>query len=103
MRDESLVKDVLVELGDDRIQELAAELGTGTEEARTVVEATVSALPASIGHGTLAGVLDRLTPPTAEAVSRQTGLPLRSVTPALELLLPVVLSVIAERHRQALS
>ncbi|MGP4000950.1 DUF937 domain-containing protein [Streptomyces sp. 8N706] len=99
MSDESLQKDVLTELGDDRIQELAGELGTDADVARTVVGTTVSALPGTVGDGTLAGVLGRVTTPTAQTVSRQTGLPLASVTRALELLLPVVLSVIAKRRR----
>ncbi|MER5971437.1 DUF937 domain-containing protein [Streptomyces sp. NPDC002055] len=98
MSDESLQREVLAELGDDRIQELAGELGTDAEGARTVVGTTVAALPSTLGDGTLAGVLGRLTEPTAETVSRQTGLPLASVTRALELLLPVVLSVIAKRR-----
>ncbi|MGP3922935.1 DUF937 domain-containing protein [Streptomyces sp. 8N616] len=99
MRDESLLRDVLAELGDDRIQELAGELGTDAGGARGVVEATVSVVPGTIGDGTLAGVLDRITAPTAEAVAARTGLSLDSVTRALELLLPVVLSVVAERRR----
>jgi hypothetical protein len=99
MRDDALQRDVLIELGDDRIQELAGELGTDLERARLVVEATVSALPRTIGTGTMAGVLDRLTTPTADIVARQAGLPLGSVTRALELLLPVVLSVVAGRRQ----
>ncbi|MET8677645.1 hypothetical protein ABZW18_08645 [Streptomyces sp. NPDC004647] len=100
MSDESLQKDVLDELGDDRIEELARELGTSAAGAVTFVEATVAALPGPIGDGTLAGVLDRLTAPTAKAVSSRTGLPFADVSRALELLLPVVLSVLAERHRE---
>ncbi|MEV6317084.1 DUF937 domain-containing protein [Streptomyces sp. NPDC051776] len=100
MRDESLLSDVLSELGDDRLRELAGELGTDPRGAETVVEATVSALPASTGEGTLAGVMGRISAPTAVAVAERTGLPVDSVSRALELLLPVVLSVIAD-HRRA--
>ncbi|MEU8568875.1 hypothetical protein AB0C51_11020 [Streptomyces pathocidini] len=99
MRDEALLRDVLAELGDDRVQELAGELGTGPEGAREVVGATVAALPASVGDGSPVGVLSKLTGPTAQSVAELTGLPLPAVTRALELLLPVILSVIGERRR----
>ncbi|MGP3984836.1 DUF937 domain-containing protein [Streptomyces sp. KR80] len=99
MSDASLQQEVLAELGDDRIEELARELGTDSYGARQVVESTVTTLPEALGDGPLAGVLDRLATPTAETVSRQTGLPLPDVTRALELLLPVVLSVIAGRRQ----
>ncbi|MFG2191723.1 hypothetical protein [Streptomyces sp. NPDC048639] len=100
MRDESLLGDILAELGDDRLRELAGELGTDVRGAQTAVEATVSAVPASTGEDTLAGVISRISASTADAVAERTGFPVESVSRALELLLPVVLSVIAD-HRRA--
>ncbi|MEU6080723.1 hypothetical protein [Streptomyces sp. NPDC047108] len=100
MRDESLLRDVLAELGDDRLRELAGELGTDARGAQRVVEATVSALPDSTGEGTLAGVISRISASTTATVAERTGFPPDSVSRALELLLPVVLSVIAD-HRRA--
>ncbi|MEU5192038.1 DUF937 domain-containing protein [Streptomyces klenkii] len=45
MGDEALQKDVLDELGEDRIQELAGELGTDADGATRMVRETVAALP----------------------------------------------------------
>ncbi|GAA0491670.1 DUF937 domain-containing protein [Streptomyces stramineus] len=120
MGDEALKKDVLDELGDDRIEELARELGTDAEGARRAVEATVDSLPeeltaparapagatgsgglgGGLGGGLMSGVIGRITAPVAEAVARRTGLPAASVARALELLLPVVVSTIARRRKR---
>ncbi|MEV6670311.1 DUF937 domain-containing protein [Streptomyces sp. NPDC051162] len=113
MGDDSLQKDVLQELGDDRIEELAGELGTDTETAKRVVEATVAELPdeltaapagvqglAGLGGGLMSGVLAKLSGPVANAVAKKTGLPPATVARALELLLPVVLTTIAKRRNR---
>lgn len=114
MGDDSLQKDVLQELGDDRIEELAGELGTDTEAARRVVEATVAELPDELtaapagvqglaglgGGGLMSGVLAKLSGPVANAVAKKTGLPPATVARALELLLPVVLTTIAKRRNR---
>ncbi|MCD9194351.1 DUF937 domain-containing protein [Streptomyces albireticuli] len=120
MGDEALRKDVLDELGEDRIQELAGELGTDSDGAKQVVEATVDALPedltgaaaapagavglgglgGGLGGGLLSGVLGKITGPVAKAVAKKTGLPEASVARALELLLPVVMTTIAKRRRR---
>ncbi|MEV4922946.1 DUF937 domain-containing protein [Streptomyces roseoverticillatus] len=56
MGDEALQKDVLDELGEDRIQELAGELGTDADGATHMVRETVAALPEELtrenGNGT---------------------------------------------------
>ncbi|MEU5419631.1 DUF937 domain-containing protein [Streptomyces sp. NPDC001407] len=111
MGDDSLQKDVLKELGDDRIEELAGELGTDTDAARKVVEATVAELPEELtagaqglaglgGGGLMSGVLAKLSGPVANAVAKKTGLPPATVARALELLLPVVLTTIAKRRNR---
>ncbi|MFF7726768.1 DUF937 domain-containing protein [Streptomyces sp. NPDC008001] len=122
MGDEALQKDVLDELGEDRVQELAGELGTGTDGATRMVRETVAALPdeltrengaapagaaglggfgglgQGLGGGLMSGVLGRITKPVAETVAKRTGLPVAQVTRALELLLPVVMTTIAKRR-----
>ncbi|GGP43160.1 DUF937 domain-containing protein [Streptomyces abikoensis] len=119
MADDSLRADVLDELGDDRIEELAQELGTDTEGAKQVVAATVDELPAELtgggalglgglggglagglGGGLMSGVLSKITRPVAEAVAKRTGLPPATVAKALELLLPVVMTTIAKRRKR---
>ncbi|MFC5721654.1 hypothetical protein ACFP1Z_15895 [Streptomyces gamaensis] len=118
MGDETLRNDVLDELGEDRIEELARELGTDTDGARRVVEVTVAELPAdltegpaalpagavgfggALGGGLMSGVLARISGPVARAVARRTGLPVATVERALELLLPVVLTVIMKRRKR---
>ncbi|MGK5544561.1 DUF937 domain-containing protein [Streptomyces sp. URMC 127] len=126
MGDEALQKDVLDELGEDRVQELAGELGTDADGARRMVRETVAALPEDLtrengaapagaagfggfgglgqglgggpGGGLMSGVLGRITKPVAETVARRTGLPAAQVARALELLLPVVMTAIAKRR-----
>ncbi|MGW1077893.1 DUF937 domain-containing protein [Streptomyces sp. NPDC002537] len=113
MGDDQLKKDVLDELGTDRIQELAADLGTDAEGAKAVVAAAVEALPeeltteapaaagfAGLGGGLMSGLLGKVSGPVARSVSRKTGLPEATVSRALELLLPVVLTAIAKRRRR---
>ncbi|MEV5376663.1 MULTISPECIES: DUF937 domain-containing protein [Streptomyces] len=128
MGDEALQKDVLDELGEDRIQELAGELGTDADGATRMVRETVAALPEELtrengagaapagvaglggfgglaqglgggpGGGLMSGVLGRITKPVAETVAKRTGLPAAQVARALELLLPVVMTAIAKRR-----
>ncbi|MET9417649.1 DUF937 domain-containing protein [Streptomyces klenkii] len=125
MGDEALQKDVLDELGEDRIQELAGELGTDADGATRMVRETVTALPEELtrengaapagvaglggfgglgglgqgpGGGLMSGVLGRITKPVAETVAKRTGLPAAQVARALELLLPVVMTAIAKRR-----
>ncbi|MEX2980621.1 hypothetical protein [Streptomyces sp. C36] len=103
MGDDALRDDVLEELGEDRIQELAGELGTDSEGARQVVAATVSALPADFGErsggGLMSGVLARISAPVAESVAGRTGIPVPAVSRALELLLPVIVTTVAKRRK----
>ncbi|MGK5727945.1 DUF937 domain-containing protein [Streptomyces sp. URMC 124] len=119
MGDEALQQDVLDELGEDRIQELAGELGTDADGATRMVRETVTALPdeltreasaapagaaglgglgGGLGGGLMSGVLGKITGPVAEAVAKRTGLPVAQVSRALELLLPVVMTTIAKRR-----
>ncbi|QLE75371.1 hypothetical protein FGW37_30685 [Streptomyces rectiverticillatus] len=122
MGDEALQQDVLDELGEDRIQELAGELGTDADGATRMVRETVAALPeeltrqesaapagaagpgglgglgGGLGGGLMSGVLGKITGPVAETVAKRTGLPVAQVTRALELLLPVVMTTIAKRR-----
>jgi hypothetical protein len=117
MGDDALRDAVLDELGEDRLRELAGELGTDTAGARTAVVAAVDALPPEVttapaegtaspgapgfpanGSGLMSGLMARISDPVAQAVTVRTGLPRESVGRALELLLPVVLSTIARRR-----
>ncbi|MGK5631700.1 hypothetical protein [Streptomyces sp. URMC 123] len=118
MTDESLRNEVVRELGEDRVAEIAQQLGTDAVTARQVITEAIAALPPDLrddegspaagaagggAGGGLGGlttsVLSRVTAPTAKVVSRRTGLPEQRVVAALELLLPVTLTVIARRRR----
>ncbi|MET7488641.1 DUF937 domain-containing protein [Streptomyces sp. NPDC005538] len=110
--------DVLDELGDDRVQEIADVLGTDEAGAVDVVGATASALSgeaaavetpqeaplqgvATLGGfatgGLMAGVLAKAAKPVANAVARRTGLPPAAVARVVEMLVPVVLTVLTKR------
>lgn len=136
--DTSLEKDVLDELGDDKLQEIAGLLGTDAAGAQDVVGTTVTALSgnlqekaedpaeaAEVQHafdeatppqdiagfggfggfgglaagGMLSGVLAKMSRPVANAVAKKTGLPVASVTRVIELLIPVLLTVLTKRAR----
>ncbi|MFI7006998.1 DUF937 domain-containing protein [Streptomyces sp. NPDC050145] len=131
-----LARDVLDELGDDRLQELAGLLGTDASGAHKVVDDTVSALSGGLREragegpdgaaevqealaeteqpplqgaftlgglgglasgGLLAGLLSKLSRPVAGAISKKTGLPVANVTRGIELLIPVILTVLTKR------
>ncbi|MFF1449392.1 DUF937 domain-containing protein [Streptomyces sp. NPDC058274] len=121
----SLQKDVLDELGDDKLQEIAGVLGTDAAGARQVVGTTVSELSGGVqeeaaaappeeaplqgvvtlgglggvaGGGLLAGMLAKVSKPVAQAVAKKTGLPAPAVTRVIELLIPVVLTVLTKRR-----
>ncbi|MDV9170116.1 DUF937 domain-containing protein [Streptomyces sp. W16] len=110
--------DVLDELGGDKVQEIAGLLGTDETGAREVVGTTVSALSgeaaavetpqeaplqgvATLGGfatgGLMAGVLAKAAKPVANAVAKKTGLPPATVTRVVEMLIPVVLTVLTKR------
>ena len=115
----SLETDVLDELGDDRLQEIAGLLGTDGTGARKVVGTTVSALSGEVQNtpvpeeeaplqgvstlgglatgGLMAGVLAKVSKPVANAVSKKTGIPAPTVARVIELVIPVVLTVLAKR------
>ncbi|MEV0527894.1 DUF937 domain-containing protein [Streptomyces sp. NPDC050439] len=137
----SLEKDVLDELGDDRLQEIAGLLGTDAAGAQDVVGTTVTALSGNLQEkaedpaeaaeveqaltetetapaepplqgiagfggfgglaagGMLSGVLAKMSRPVATAVAKKTGLPAASVTRVIELLIPVLLTVLTKRAR----
>jgi hypothetical protein len=114
---------VLDELGDDKVQEIAGLLGTDEAGAREVVGATASALSgeaaatetstietpqeaplqgvATLGGfatgGLMAGVLAKAARPVANAVAKKTGLPPATVARVVEMLVPVVLTVLTKR------
>jgi hypothetical protein len=121
----SLQKDVLDELGDDKLQEIAGVLGTDAAGARQVVGTTVSELSGGVqeeaaaappeeaplqgvvtlgglggvaGGGLLAGMLAKVSKPVAQAVAKKTGLPAPAVTRVIELVIPVVLTVLTKRR-----
>ncbi|WP_351228894.1 DUF937 domain-containing protein [Streptomyces sp. NPDC002133] len=136
MSNDAFQQDVLNELGDDRLHEIAGLLGTDPGEASNLVDTSVSALSgglreaaatpehaeevrqavsevtepplegvATLGGGLLsgslmAGVLSRLARPAAAAVAKKTGLPLATVSRVLELLVPVILTVLTKRAAQ---
>ncbi|MEU3740174.1 DUF937 domain-containing protein [Streptomyces sp. NPDC032198] len=131
----SLEKDVLDELGDDKLQEIAGLLGTDAAGAQDVVGTTVSALSGNLQEkaedpaeaeeveqafaeatppqgiagfggfgglaagGMLSGVLAKMSRPVAQAVAKRTGLPAATVTRVIELLIPVLLTVLTKRAR----
>lgn len=110
--------EVLDELGDAKVQEIAGLLGTDEAGAREVVGTAVSALSgeaatvetpqeaplqgvATLGGfatgGLMAGVLAKAAKPVANAVAKKTGLPPATVTRVVEMLVPVVLAVLTKR------
>ncbi|MET7351130.1 DUF937 domain-containing protein [Streptomyces mirabilis] len=117
----SFEDDVLGELGDDRLQEIAGLLGTDTAGAQEVVGTTVSALAGPVQEeaaaapeeeaslqgvstlggfatgGLMAGVLAKVSKPVANAVAKKTGIPAATVTRVIEMLVPVVLTVLSKR------
>ena len=118
----SFEDDVLGELGDDRLQEIAGLLGTDAAGAQEVVGTTVSALAGPVQEeaaaappeeeaplqgvstlggfatgGLLAGVLAKVSKPVANAVAKKTGIPAATVTGVIEMLVPVVLTVLSKR------
>ncbi|MER5256160.1 DUF937 domain-containing protein [Streptomyces sp. NPDC002855] len=131
----SLEKDVLDELGDDKLQEIAGLLGTDAAGAQDMVGTTVTALSGNLREkaadpaeaeeveqalaeasppqgiagfggfgglaagGMLSGVLAKMSRPVANAVAKKTGLPAASVTRVIELLIPVLLTVLTKRAR----
>jgi hypothetical protein len=118
----SLQDDVLDELGDDRIGDIAGLLGTDEAGARQMVGTTVSALSgeaesvatphaapltgvATLGGpatgGLMAGVLAEEAEPVARAVARHTGLAPAAVSRVVEMVIPVVLAVLTKRAARA--
>jgi hypothetical protein len=114
----SLQDDVLDELGDDRIGDIARLLGTDEAGAREMVCTTVSALSdeaeavatphdapltgvATLGGfatgGLMAGVLAEEASPVARAVAERTGLPRDAVSRVVEMVIPAELAVLTKR------
>ncbi|MFJ8139282.1 DUF937 domain-containing protein [Streptomyces sp. NPDC096013] len=115
---------VLDELGDDKVREIAGLLGTDEAVARDVVDTTAAALSgeaaaaepaqtppeaplwgvATLGGfatgGVMAGVLAKASKPVANAVAKKTGLPPAAVARVVEMLVPVVLTVLTKRAAQ---
>jgi hypothetical protein len=122
MSDRPLKDEVLEELGDDRLREIAGLLGSDTDDARRFVGDSVASLTGVLtdesitpggtaelcqameqatagrsGDGPLIAVLGKATGPAANAVSKKSGLPVAAVTGALDAIVPVVASVLADR------
>ncbi|WP_327428871.1 DUF937 domain-containing protein [Streptomyces sp. NBC_01236] len=114
----SLEADVLQELGDDKVEEIATLLGTDSGAAREMVGTTVSTLPGEAGNappaqeaplqgvatlggmaggGLMAGVLAKAAGPVAKAVAKKTGLSPVAVSRVVEILIPVLLTVLTKR------
>lgn len=114
----ALQDDVLDELGDARIEDIAGLLGTDEAGARQTVATTVAALSgeaetvatphdapltgvATLGGfatgGLMAGLLAEEAGPVADAVARRTGLPPGAVSQVVETVVPVVLAVLTKR------
>nr|WP_168491748.1 DUF937 domain-containing protein [Streptomyces sp. RLB1-33]QIY71182.1 hypothetical protein HEP84_20370 [Streptomyces sp. RLB1-33] len=116
----SFEDDVLGELGDDKLQEIAGLLGTDAAGAQEVVGTTVSALAGPVQEeaaaapeeaplqgvstlggfatgGLMAGVLAKVSKPVANAVAKKTGIPAATVARVIEMLVPVVLTVLSKR------
>ena len=112
---------VLDELGGDKVREIAGLLGMDEAGARDVVGTTASALSgeaaavepepapqeaplqgvATLGGfatgGLMAGVLAKASRPVANAVAKKTGLPPATVARVVEMVIPVVLTVLTKR------
>jgi hypothetical protein len=123
MSDRPLKDEVLDELGDDRLLEIAGLLGTGTDDARRLIGDSVTSLTGVLTDdsvipggtaelcqameqtgagrpgGPLVTVLGRATGPTARALSRKSGLPVDAIAEALDAIIPAVAAVLAERAR----
>ncbi|MEU1202120.1 DUF937 domain-containing protein [Streptomyces sp. NPDC005813] len=137
MSEPSLQDDVLQELGDDKVQEIAQLLGTDADGAQAAVGTTVDAVAGELreradgedagevrealaglaepgqeplrgvaalgglggllGGGMMAGVLSKLSRPIATSVAKKTGIPVATVTRALEVMIPALLTVLAKR------
>ncbi|MFE5915106.1 DUF937 domain-containing protein [Streptomyces wedmorensis] len=134
MTDSSFQDEVLTELGDDRLQEIAGLVGTDAAGARELVGGSVTELsgglrqaasePSSadevraavdevtspepplqgvatlgglVSGGLMAGVLAKLAKPAANAVAKRTGIPAATANRAVEILIPVVLTVLTKR------
>jgi hypothetical protein len=114
----SLQDDVLDELGDDRIGDIAELLETDEAGARQMVGTTVAALSgeaetvatphgapltgvATLGGfatgGLMAGMRAEEAKPVADAVARKTGLPAGAVSRVVEMVIPVELAVLTKR------
>ncbi|WP_217208268.1 DUF937 domain-containing protein [Streptomyces sp. AC550_RSS872] len=114
----SLQDDVLDELGDERIADIAVLLDTDEAGARQMVGTTVAALSgeaetvatphdapltgvATLGGfatgGLMAGLLAEEARPVAVAVARRTGLAPGAVSRVVETVIPVVLAVLTKR------
>ncbi|KMS68772.1 hypothetical protein ACM01_37825 [Streptomyces viridochromogenes] len=114
----ALQDDVLDELGDGRIGDIAELLGTDEAGARQLVGTTVAALSgeaetvatphdapltgvATLGGfatgGLMAGLLAEEARPVADAVARKTGLPQEAVSRVVEMVIPVELAVLTKR------
>ncbi|MFE7269993.1 hypothetical protein [Streptomyces sp. NPDC057623] len=114
----SLQDDVLDELGDGRIGDIAELLGTDEAGARQMVGTTVAALSgeaetvatphgapltgvATLGGfatgGLMAGLLAEEASPVADAVARRTRLPKGAVSQVVEMVIPVELAVLTKR------
>jgi hypothetical protein len=57
----------------------------------------VSTLGGFATGGLMAGVLAKVSKPVANAVAKKTGIPAATVTRVIEMLLPVVLTVLSKR------
>ncbi|GHG94168.1 DUF937 domain-containing protein [Streptomyces lanatus] len=114
----SLQDDVLDELGDDRIGEVAGLLGTDEAGARQMICTTVSALSdkaetvatphdapltgvATVGGfatgGLMAGALAEEAERVSAAVAHRTGLPPGPVSRVVETVIPAVLATLTKR------
>ncbi|MFI7414770.1 DUF937 domain-containing protein [Streptomyces sp. NPDC049627] len=114
----SLQDDVLDELGDDRVGEIAGLLGTDEAGARQMVGTTVAALSgeaeavatphdapltgvATVGGfatgGLMAGVLAEEAASVAQAVAGRTGLPPDAVSRVVAMVIPAELAVLTKR------
>lgn len=111
-------------LDDDRLQEIAELLGTDTTTAQAVVDATVSAVSGGLhdravsnpgevqqalaevqeapldgldADGLMGTLLLRVSGPASHNVARRTGLAPATVSQVIELLIPVLLTVLSSR------
>jgi hypothetical protein len=122
MRDKSVRKSVLEELGPEQLRRLAGMLGTSERTTERVVDETVASLSGTLADsakspqgadelarafvtggfkgGVMVSVLARVSMPVARMVASRTGLPVTQVAKAMKILIPLVMAALSRRAKK---